>query len=153
MNIQLCYASHYVEHDNSDLLQDLNDILITARQFNTEHQIHGVLYYAQGQFFQCLEGEQEVIEALFAQIKQDPRHTQIIRFKNQSIQRLHFPKWSMKYVKNHSKIFNFFKDLGFDGFNPSALNDAQRLQFLQLLYKAKNYRPRKTFTQSNTLTI
>lgn len=142
MNIQLCYASHYLQHENNDLLQDLNDILITARQFNIQHNIHGVLYYAQGQFFQCLEGEKNILEQLFIQIEQDPRHTQILRFDNHAIQRIHFPKWSMKYVKAHSKILNFFRTLGLDTFNPSALNERQRLQFLQLLYKAKNHRLR-----------
>ena len=153
MKIQLCYASQYAPHEQSDLLQDLNDIFLTARQFNNQHHIHGVLYYAQGQFFQCLEGEQSILEELFEKIAQDPRHTQIIRFANQPIQRVHFMKWSMKYVKTHSKILNFFKQLGLDSFQPSALNDVQRVKFLNLLYKAKNHRLRQITTTPSAMPL
>ncbi len=58
MLIGLCYASTRAEHQN-DLLQEISDILATARQFNAAQHINGVLYYAEGHFFQCLEGEQQ----------------------------------------------------------------------------------------------
>ncbi|WP_228139517.1 BLUF domain-containing protein, partial [Acinetobacter baumannii] len=64
MNVRLCYASQRNEK-NEDLLQDLRDILTEARDFNDLNGICGVLYYADNAFFQCLEGEQEVVERLF----------------------------------------------------------------------------------------
>lgn len=63
MLIQLCYASERVEHLNSDLLEDLSNILTKSKLFNQEQQIFGVLYYANGFFFQCLEGEKSQVEA------------------------------------------------------------------------------------------
>lgn len=54
---------------NEDLLQDLRDILTEARDFNDLNQICGVLYYADNAFFQCLEGEREVVERLFEKFK------------------------------------------------------------------------------------
>ncbi len=50
MKIQLCYASTR-NLQSEDLLQDLNDILTIARDFNSRHDICGVLYYADGSFF------------------------------------------------------------------------------------------------------
>lgn len=68
MNVRLCYASQRNEK-NEDLLQDLRDILTEARDFNDLNGICGVLYYADNAFFQCLEGEQEVVERLFEKFK------------------------------------------------------------------------------------
>lgn len=56
MKIRLCYASTRKQSDN-DLIEDLNDILNTARDFNSKNLVFGVLYYANNHFFQCIEGE------------------------------------------------------------------------------------------------
>lgn len=62
----LCQST---ERKNEDLLQDLRDILTEARDFNDLNQICGVLYYADNAFFQCLEGEREVVERLFEKLQ------------------------------------------------------------------------------------
>ncbi len=54
MMLQLCYASERIESEQ-ELLQDLSDILATARKFNLQHQIHGVLYYSHGKFSSALK--------------------------------------------------------------------------------------------------
>ena len=79
--MQLCYASTRQENQK-DLLEDLSDILVSARNFNQAHAIYGVLYYAEGRFFQCLEAEAEILEKVYAKIASDPRHTNLIRFEN-----------------------------------------------------------------------
>lgn len=134
MFIQLCYVSSRIEAEN-DLLQDLSDILATARSFNQAHDIYGVLYYAEGIYFQCLEGEKDQLEALFSQISQDPRHHQIQRFPNHAVEQIHFKKWSMKYVNQHGKITSLFKKMGLEKFQPHQLNAEQMNQFLDLLLK------------------
>lgn len=134
MLIQLCYASRRVEHQN-DLLQDLSDILAQARSFNEAHQIYGVLYYAEGIYFQCLEGEQAQLEALFASIRKDPRHTEIHRFQDHMIDQVHFSRWSMKYVNQHGKVRQFFDKQGLNAFLPHELNAVSIQSFLELLLK------------------
>lgn len=134
MLIQLCYASSRVESGN-DLLQDLSDILATARSFNQAHDIYGVLYYAEGIYFQCLEGEKQQLEGLFSKISQDARHHQIQRFPDHRIEQIHFKKWSMKYVNQHGKITTLFKKMGLDKFLPHQLNHQQINQFLDLLLR------------------
>lgn len=136
MSIRLCYASQY--NENSDnLLQDLRDILTIARDFNVRHQICGVLYYADNTFFQCLEGEQVVVEALFTRIQRDPRHHQIIHFGTHPIERTEFKQWSMKYVQRNSNIEHFFKGLDQEAFNISMLNENNLMQFLNELLIAE----------------
>ncbi|RZJ20967.1 MULTISPECIES: BLUF domain-containing protein [unclassified Acinetobacter] len=134
MLTQLCYASSRVEYNN-DLLQDLSDILATARAFNQVHDIYGVLYYAEGIYFQCLQGEQSQLEQLFTQISKDARHNQIHRFPDHAIEEIHFKQWSMKYVNQHGKITTLFKKMGLDKFLPHQLNDQQINQFLDLLLR------------------
>jgi len=136
MLTQLCYASSRVESGN-DLLQDLSDILATARSFNQAHDIYGVLYYAEGIYFQCLEGEKDQLESLFSKISQDPRHQEIQRFPDHRIEQIHFKKWSMKYVTEHGKISKLFKAIGLEKFQPHRLNVEQMSKFLHLLLKTE----------------
>ncbi|MEG0344828.1 MAG: BLUF domain-containing protein [Acinetobacter sp.] len=137
MPIQLCYASARVEGD-SDLLQDLTDILSAARDFNHENQLYGVLYYSDGIYFQCLEGSKEILEVLFERIQQDRRHVNIHRFKDHEIEKNHFSKWSMKYVKNSTRISRFFEKQGFKKFQPHLLDEHKIAEFLNLLVKIEN---------------
>ena len=134
MLLQLCYASSRVERQK-DLLQDLSDILATARVFNQAKQIYGVLYYAEGMYFQCLEGEREDLESLFLRIAQDDRHHDIHRFADREIEKHRFSKWSMKYVNQHGRISKFFEQLGCDQFSPHQLDSASMDIFLDILFK------------------
>lgn len=137
--LQLCYASRRVESSN-DLLKDLSDILATARQFNSEQDIVGVLYYAEGYFFQCLEGRENVVEELFNRILLDHRHERVYRFPDRHIQHAHFADWSMKYVHKHSEIASLFKRHGFSQFRPDQMSDEQLQEMLKILFKVdENY--------------
>ena len=54
--VRLTYAS--MATGSSAVVQgDLIDILHQARHFNAKRHIHGVLFYDNNYFFQCLEGE------------------------------------------------------------------------------------------------
>ncbi|RZG85036.1 BLUF domain-containing protein [Acinetobacter sp. WCHAc060033] len=140
MFIRLCYVSTRVEHDKN-LLEDLSDILSTARQFNQEHQIYGVLYYSEGVFFQCLEGQQAVLDDLYGRISNDQRHINLHRFPDQPLKQLYFSKWSMKYVKDSTKISRFFAKLGLEKFQPYQLNNENIQDFVSLLLKIDNSEP------------
>ncbi len=144
--MQLCYASTRQESQN-DLLEDLSDILVSARNFNQAHEIYGVLYYAEGSFFQCLEAEAEVLEKVYAKIARDPRHSNLIRFENRVIDQLHFSEWSMKYVNKHSSIGTLFKRFGLDAFLPHQLQTEQIPVFLELLLRLQNSDPKPKRTQ------
>ncbi|WP_111885702.1 BLUF domain-containing protein [Acinetobacter sp. CFCC 11171] len=135
--IQLCYASTRVEQQ-FDLIQDLSDILVRARSFNNEQRIFGVLYYAEGRFFQCLQGEQAALEQLFQHITKDTRHRDIVRYPDQNIDQIDFSKWSMKYVNRHSEIASLFQRFGYSSFQPDVLNLEQIQAFLTTLLRLEN---------------
>jgi len=143
MKIRLCYSSMR-QVDAGDLIENLNDILSKARDFNAKHQIYGVLYYANNAFFQCLEGEEEILTDLLQRILQDPRHHEINVFEAIEIEQIHFKKWSMKYVQKSSKIDLFFQKLDTDGFHPSMLNKTLLPQFInELLHEEQTKLRRK----------
>lgn len=137
MFLQLCYASRRTEFQN-DLLQDLSEILATARAFNYSQNIYGVLYYAEGIYFQCLEGEPEIVKSLFDNICKDSRHHDIHRFPDREIEKIHFSQWSMKYVNQHGKVAKFFEKRGFDHFVPHDLDAENVVNLIDLLFKLQD---------------
>lgn len=76
------------EHEN---------ILSTAREFNQAHNITGCLLFHKGQFLQMLEGEFETINQLYAKIRKDKRHQDVITLHMKEIESRIFDKWSMAY--------------------------------------------------------
>ncbi len=93
---QLVYASRQaVEFDGLRLVS----LLYTARDRNTKNGITGVLLYSDGLFMQCLEGPAENVDALFAKISRDPRHSDIVLLQSTEIYERHFENWLMGCVK------------------------------------------------------
>jgi len=122
---QFCYASESTS-SKADLLQDLTDILKEARDFNHPNQITGVLYFADGHFFQCLEGECLVLKALLTErLSKDPRHKNIKLFETKEIEQRTFGDWSMKYISKRSSIQQFCQEMGFEVFTPCDFNQEQ----------------------------
>lgn len=120
---QFCYASQSTS-TKTNLLDDLTNILAEARDFNHQHGVSGVLYFADGYFFQCLEGEKSILEKLIQKLDTDHRHDHIRLFEMYEIDQPSFQDWTMKYISRRDSIHAFCKALGFDAFTP--------LQFEQL---------------------
>lgn len=56
----------------------LGTLVSRARQKNTNLHVTGILIFSGSQFFQVLEGDEQVVDALFSQIRNDPRHTDVV---------------------------------------------------------------------------
>lgn len=76
---------------------DLRSMLIDFRAHNARVGITGILLYGFRRFLQLIEGEQEEVDALFARIERDRRHTNIELLDCQLPGRL-FGDWSMAFV-------------------------------------------------------
>lgn len=130
---QFCYASKSTSC-KSDLLKDLTNILKEARDFNHQHQVTGVLYFADGYFFQCLEGECLTLKSLLVErLHKDSRHQDIKLFETREIDDPSFPDWSMKYISKRSAIQQFCQNMGFNTFNPFAFQQPHVEALLQQL--------------------
>ena len=73
------------------------DILTTARKFNSENNITGMLLYKAGVFLQLLEGDKKDVLSLFGRIATDPRHESISTLLTQVSNERIFEHWSMGY--------------------------------------------------------
>lgn len=92
--IQLVYAS---AASRAFSRSELTDLLIRARENNARQHITGALLYAGHSFFQVLEGEVDVVDALFAKISADDRHRDITLIVREPIKGRSFGDWTMGY--------------------------------------------------------
>lgn len=76
---------------------DLQALLEQARTFNAHQQLTGLLLYSDGRFVQLIEGLEEVVQALYARIQQDPRHTQVVTMSDGPGPQRWFSEWSMAF--------------------------------------------------------
>jgi hypothetical protein len=96
----------------------VGSILSQSRRNNSRDQIGGVLYYGDGFFFQCLEGERSQVEAVYERIRGDMRHREPRILRLQSVNCRMFSEWSMKYVPAEQDVRSFLELKGIEAFNP-----------------------------------
>lgn len=71
----LIYQSQINAECSNDELDRLSHVSSTR---NMSMQVTGILLFNGTEFFQVLEGEEDVIDTLFSQICNDPRHTDVV---------------------------------------------------------------------------
>jgi len=77
--------------------QDLARLLQSCRDNNARLDLTGMLLYADGSFFQVLEGSAEVVHRLYQRIESDARHAQVTRIISEPIPRRFFSEWTMGF--------------------------------------------------------
>ena len=77
--------------------QQIPDLLNEARSSNEERGITGMLLYIGGSFFQLLEGEDAVVDALYDKIRRDKRHMRVTQILREPILERDFTGWTMGY--------------------------------------------------------
>lgn len=132
--VRLTYAST-VTSTPGRLREELTGILEDARRFNFNHDIHGVLFYGNNCFYQCIEGHKTIIDQLYQKLLTDSRHKDIKQLSYEYIAATSFDAWDMKYVLLNEKIRQFFIDHGMNQFNPYKLDQALNTKFLDVLLK------------------
>ena len=75
--------------------KDLSEILAVSRLNNTSKGITGLLLYNEGDILQVLEGEEESVLNLYANIEADTRHTGVVKMVSGTSKERSFPDWSM----------------------------------------------------------
>ncbi|MBM4377583.1 MAG: BLUF domain-containing protein [Deltaproteobacteria bacterium] len=90
------YVSRFAEH----LTQaDVEAIAEVSQRNNAAREVTGVMASSGRLFYQVLEGPAEVVDALYATIVADPRHTDVLHLRSQSdVATRLFPQWSMHLV-------------------------------------------------------
>ncbi len=78
-------------------LPALMELLSKARANNAALGVTGMLLYHEGSFIQVLEGDQATIEALYAKINEDPRHTEAMLLFKREREPRSFGDWTMGF--------------------------------------------------------
>ncbi len=131
--VYISYASRPLRED------DLLDILKDSRLFNKKNRITGMLVYLHEKFIQVLEGEYEMVNALYKKIKEDSRHRKVTTMLEGNTELRIFKNWSMGFKKLDGQQFeemSGYKDPE-DFFNAKRVTDDSPavLIFLSLFYK------------------
>jgi hypothetical protein len=77
--------------------QELEQLLVQARNANEQANITGVLFYKGDSFLQVLEGDSAVLHSLLGRIKRDPRHTRMRVVASTPLSAREFGEWRMGF--------------------------------------------------------
>ncbi len=113
-------------------------ILMQSRRNNPANGLVGALYYADGYFFQCLEGRVAAIEQLYARLHHDPRHTDLKILGRQAISAPSFSTWAMKFVPNAKEVSALLARHNRKVFDPSTFDTATIRELVELLLHGSN---------------
>lgn len=99
--------------------EDIEKILLTARENNTSNSVTGMLCFNSKYFLQCLEGGRSNVNKTYHKILNDKRHSDIIMLDYKEICMRDFDEWAMGYIPE-SKLTRpvNIKYSGTPNFNP-----------------------------------
>lgn len=90
--VSLTYVSRYQQPISSEVLAQIES---SAAEHNRAHGLTGVLLAFEGFFLQCIEGEPDAVQRVFARIERDPRHGSVVLLSVEQIGERHFADWNM----------------------------------------------------------
>ena len=123
---------------NNKIEPNIARILSKSRVNNRINGLVGVLYFGDGVFFQCLEGEEGAVNTLLTKLEADTRHKDLKVIAKKYVDSLSFQDWAMKYAPIDEQIKQFLKDNNFNTFDPYQFSGDIINKFLKLLFNANN---------------
>ena len=96
------------------------------------------MYFADGYFLQCLEGDSHAVDLVWQRLQTDPRHQDLTLIALEPVEQAIFKHWPMKFVARHTQIKQFFQGYGYMQFCPHLLNASQLQELLHLLYQLED---------------
>ena len=95
MLVRLVYVSRSVLAAE---VANTESILASSKAHNAAQGITGILCHCGGIFLQALEGGRVQVNALYAQLIKDPRHTDVVLLHYEEIKERRYSGWSMGQV-------------------------------------------------------
>ncbi|WP_298541331.1 BLUF domain-containing protein [uncultured Aquimarina sp.] len=129
----------YVSTANPSLTNsEINELFEFVKLNNDSQNITGILMYSDGNFFQVLEGEKDLIQDLFEKILLDPRHYDVIKIFDRKIPNSSFSTYHSSFTVlgqkyNHKELQHFLKEE--ESYNPDNYKNISYLanKFMKLL--------------------
>jgi hypothetical protein len=110
--------------DGAGFHPEVGRILLQSRRNNGRDRLVGGLHFADGCFFQVLEGRQDQVEALYARLQHDPRHRDLKVLDRREIPEPAFTGWAMKHVPDAPEVRALMTRHGRTGFEPYSFEPA-----------------------------
>ena len=105
-------------------------IIATAKRWNPQQGITGLLVFGSGIFFQWLEGPRDNVTHLMGRIAADPRHQNIVPLsETEEVRERLFPDWDMELVTSDD-----IRDVLVDAME-TAKEDKHKQALSQLLHE------------------
>lgn len=79
-------------------VQQLDHMLLRARERNTFQGVTGVLVYSEGTFVQYLEGPRRGLDTVLHHIRRDPLHHSLFEVYREPIESREFAEWQMAFA-------------------------------------------------------
>ena len=99
------YAISYVSSVSHTLSNDqIQEVLDYSRNWNIEHNITGILLYSEGNFFQVLEGDKDLLQSLFSRISMDERHRNLITLFRKEVSETKFNTYKSDFISLDSRF-------------------------------------------------
>ena len=99
------YAISYVSSVNPNLTEnDIQEVLNYTRNWNNDNGITGILLYSDGNFFQVLEGEKEILKSLLSRIVKDERHYNVMIIFEKEVSQTAFDDYQSDFISLDSRF-------------------------------------------------
>lgn len=97
------YAIVYVSTASPNLEEsEVGEVLSGSKSWNNQHDVTGLLLFSEGNFFQIIEGEKNVIFQLFENIKKDKRHRNIMQIFGKEIHKEAYDGYDSDFVSEEA---------------------------------------------------
>ena len=111
-------------------IQDMQHLLHHAKGNNEKIGITGILLYRSGLFMQYLEGNRIAVDNLYTKIRNDRRHTSLIKMHEKPISERVFKNWAMEF--RHLRHIDSL--LNFDAYLRSHIDDTAKESNQRAIY-------------------
>ena len=118
---RLIYASRFTGAER-DFDEVLRTVIAESIQNNRLDDVTGFLVAGQGRFLQLLEGPGRAVEAVYARIGQDPRHTDLVLIHSAGADRRLFRDWNMGQHRISEADRALLAEAGLSSFDPASLD-------------------------------
>ncbi len=139
--VQMVYISRAnmpIAANGGEVGPEVSKILRKSRINNRAKNIVGALYFGNGYFFQCLEGDEDTLMALYETLKKDTRHTDLRIISMTPITTRSFGAWEMKYLPAEKEVKQLLRSFGMSAFDPYHFDEAMTAKMLNLLVNGSN---------------
>ena len=134
MLVRLLYASHAARDTP---VGGITAIMQQSHNYNPKHGITGVLCHSDRLYLQVIEGGREQVNALYAKILRDPRHTDAILLHYEEICERRYSGWTMGQVNlNKLNPGTLLRYSALPEFNPHTLSGKSSLALIDELMAA-----------------